>query len=331
MTYELLYYLFMAFIGALFCVQKLRSERLYFFLTFFLFFIYSIVTRYSGFDIDINTYASSLKSEVFSLYYLKEPVYWVSSRYIYKITQSPEITFILYDIISFVLVLKARKNMKLPQYFPYLFLLFFPAVMGINNVYRQYLSYTIFLYFTSLLFVGSGFIKKSFFILLSVLTHNVSALFAPLFFTLNKKRQISFRSVFLYLCVIILLPFALGTKSNSDTGTLGVGVYLFVMVVLFIFYILSYRMVFNDIPAKFFYYLIFLLSLTSVSAVLMGSAQSKRVGMYALMITLIPIVKAIEDNYKQKRAVRIIVYIVLILPTIIFSSSLNMLLTQYNP
>lgn len=158
----------------------------------------------------------------------------------------------------------------------------------------------------------------------------MSALFSPLFFTLNKKRQISFRSVFLYLSVIILLPFALGSKSNSDTGQLGVGVYLFVMGIMFIFYISSYRMVFNDISAKFFYYLIFLISLTSVSAVLMGSAQSKRVGMFALMINLIPIAKAIEDNYKQKRIVRTIIYFTLIMPTILFSSSLNMLLTQLN-
>ena len=145
MTYELIYYLFLVLIGALFCVKRLQSEKLYFFVTLFLFTIYSIITRFSGFDIDINTYASALKSELFSLYYLKEPVYWLSSRYLYKITQSPEVTFIIYDVISFMLVLKARKNIGLPQYFTYLFLLFFPAVMGINNVYRQYLSYTVFL------------------------------------------------------------------------------------------------------------------------------------------------------------------------------------------
>ncbi|MCF1428204.1 MAG: EpsG family protein [Shewanella sp.] len=331
MTYELVYYLFLVLTGALFCVKKLRSEKLYFFVTLFLFTIYSVITRYSGFDVDINAYASELKSELFSLYYLKEPVYWISSRYIYKITQSPEVTFIIYDIISFILVLKARENMKLPQYFTYLFLLFFPAVMGMNNVYRQYLSYTIFIYFSSLFFINSSFVKKSFFILLSVLTHNVSALFSPLFFALNKKRQISFRSIFLYLCVLVILPLAVGTKSNSDTGTLGVEVYLLVMVALFIFYISSYKMVFNGVSAKFFYYITYLISLTSMAAVFMGSAQSKRVGMYALMITLIPIVKAIEDNYKQKKPVRTITYFILILPTILFSSSLNMLLTQLNP
>ena len=330
MMYELVYYLFLVFIGVLFCVKGLRSENYYFFITLFLFAIYSVITRYSGFDIDIKIYAKSLKSESFSLYYLREPVYWIPSRCIYKITQSQEITFIIYDIISFSLVLKARKNMNLPQYFPYLFLLSFPAVMGINNVYRQYLSYTIFIYFASLLFVVSGFVKRSFFILLSILTHNVSALFSPLFFALNKGRKISFRSMFLCLCVTALLPFALWTKSNNETGILGIEAYLFLMAALFIFYISSYGMVFNGVSTKFFYYIIYLIALTLEAAVLMGSSQSKRVGMYALMIALIPIVKAIEDNYKQKRTVRIIIYFILILPTILFSNSLNMLLTQPN-
>ncbi len=327
MTYELLYYLFVCLIGFTFCISKIRSNKLYSIFTFILFLVYSIITRYSGFDIDMNTYSNALRSEYFSLYYLKEPVYWITSRYVYKVTQSPEITFIIYDMISFLFILKARKNMKLPQYFPYLFLLFFPAVMGFNNVYRQYLSYTIFIYFVSLFFVPSGFVKKSFYVVLSVLTHNVSALFSPIFFTLNKKKIISFKAVFLYILVIALLPIVLGTKSNSDTGTLGVEVYLFVLLCFLIFYILSYRMIFNDMSAKFFYFIIYMFSLTSISSVLMGSAQSKRVGMYSLMISLVPLVKSIEDNYKQKIFLRMIIYIVLILPTLLFSSSLNMLLT----
>ena len=111
---------------------------------------------------------------------------------------------------------------------------------------------------------------------------------------------------------------------------LGVGVYLFVMLMLLIFYILSYRNRLNDISAKFLYYFIYLISLTSLAALLMGSAQSKRVGMFALMIILVPVVKAIEDNYKQKMFVRVTLYIMLITPTILFPSSLIMLLTQVN-
>lgn len=328
MTTELLYYLFLCLVGLGFCLRKIKSEGLYFSLTLSLFIIYSCITRYSGFDIDMNTYSEALKAGVFSIYYLREPVYWVFSRYIYDFTNSAEITFIVYDIMSFILILNARKNMGLPQYFPYLFILFFPSVMGLNNVFRQYLSYSVFIYFISILFIDSGFFKRSFWMIIAVLTHNVSALFSPIFFLFNKKKQVSFKSVGLGLLVIIVLPIALGTKSSSDTGNLGVGVYLFVLFALFIFYCMSYKSKLNFYAAKFFYFFIFLISLTSISAILMGSAQSKRVGMYALIICLIPLVKAIEENYHQKKLVRVIIYVTLILPTLIFSSSLDMLLTS---
>ena len=327
MTVELTYYIFISLIGLFFCFSKIRSEKCYFIITFILFLLFSVITRYSGFDIDMNTYAEALKSDVFSIYYVKEPVYWVTSRYIYDVTQSPEVTFIVYDVVAFLLVLNARKNMEFPQYFPYLFLLFFPAVMGLNNVYRQYLSYAIFLYFISLLFIQSGFIKKSFYTILAILTHNMAALFTPLFFTINKKKRISYKALFLYILVILLLPMALGTKSNSDTGSLGVGVYLIVLSMLIVFYALSYRLQFNEMSAKFFYFLLYMLALTSISAILMGSGQSKRVGMFSLMIALVPLVKSIEDNYKQKKYPRMAVYIVLISPTLLFTNSINMLLT----
>lgn len=327
MTIELSYYLFVCTVGLVFCFKTIESDRFYFIFSFILFFIFSIITRYSGFDEDMNVYVSTFESNIFSIYYLKEPVYWVLSHYIYNFIKSPEITFIVYDLISFLLILQARKTIGLPQYFPFLFLLFFPAVMGFNNVFRQYLSYAVFLYFTSLLFIQSSFLKRSFYIVLAILTHNVSALFSPLFFTINKKKQISFRALTLYIIALTLLPLALGSKSNSDTGELAVEAYIIVMFFFIVFYALSYHMKFNDISAKLFYFMIYMLTLISVSAVVMGTGQSKRVGMYSLMVSLVPIVKAIEDNYKQKVYIRMVVYIVLILPTLFFTSSLNMLLT----
>lgn len=328
MTVELYYYIFLVLVGLFFCVRQIKSERLFSLLSFMLLAIYSIITRYSGFDIDMNAYSGELESPILSVYYLKEPVYWITSRYLYKLTESPEITFIIYDLVSFILILKARKNMKLPQYFVFLYILFFPSVMGLNNVYRQYLAHSIFIYFTSLTMINAGFFKKSFFILLSMLTHNVSALFTPLFFMINKKKYISISSIFVSVCILLLLPFALSTKSESDTGTLNAEVYLVVIFFILIFYIASFRLRLNEMAAKFFYYFMYIIILCSASVLLMGSAQSKRVGMFALIISLIPMVIAIEHNYKQRTLVRTIIFTILISPTLLFSSSLEMLLTK---
>lgn len=249
MTVELYYYIFLVLVGLFFCVRQIKSERLFSLLSFMLLAIYSIITRYSGFDIDMNTYSGTLESSILSPYYLKEPVYWITSRYLYKLTESSEITFIIYDLVSFILILKARKNMKLPQYFVFLYILFFPSVMGLNNVYRQYLAHSIFIYFTSLTMINAGFFKKSFFILLSMLTHNVSALFTPLFFMINKKKYISISSIFVSVCILLLLPFALSSKSESDTGTLNAEVYLVVIFFILIFHIASFRLRPNEMAA----------------------------------------------------------------------------------
>lgn len=327
MTLEFYYYIFLVLLGLAFCFIRIKSNILFFILYLFSFTIFSIITRYSGFDIDMNTYASALNSDSFVIYYLKEPVYWILSRYIYDIVKSPEITFIIFDIISFIFIYNASKNMKMPNYFPFLFILIFPSVMGINNVYRQYLTYSFFLYFISLFFTEAGNIKKIFFLILSILTHNVAALFSPFFFTFNKHKRLSFKALILFILIIFLLPYAISTKSFSDSGVLGVEVYILILMFIIIFYSLSYRLKFNGISAKLFYFLIYMLILLSTSSIFMGNAQSKRVGMFILMISLIPLVKSIEENYKQRIFLRCMFYLMVVLPTFIFYSSRSLLMT----
>ncbi|WP_289132889.1 EpsG family protein, partial [uncultured Spongiibacter sp.] len=291
------------------------------------FLLYSVVTRYSGYDTDMITYANSLEYDAWAFYYLREPVYWVSSRYVYTILGSSELTFIFYDFLAFLFVFLASKKMSLPQYFPYLFLLFFPAVMGMNNVYRQYLSYCFFIYFISLCYVGSGSIRRSVFFLLSFFTHNVAALFAPMYFSLENGKKFNFKAISLALLVLMLLPIALSSKSSSETGELSVWVYLVALGALIVFLVASMGGRFEGVHKKMLYFVLYMFVLVSVSAALMGGAQSKRVGMFVLMVSLVPFVMVIEEKYKQKRLVRPLMFLVLISPSLIFQSSLNMLLT----
>lgn len=327
MTWELLMYLLVCLVGLSFCFLRVSRFPIYFLFSISIFLLYSVVTRYSGYDTDMITYADSLEYDVWALYYLREPVYWVSSRYVYTILGSSELTFVFYDLLAFVFVFLASKRMSLPQYFPYLFLLFFPAIMGMNNVYRQYLSYCVFMYFISLCYVGSGSIGRSVFLLFSVFTHNVAALFSPMYFSLKNSERFDFKAVFLALLVLALLPVALSTKSSSETGELSVWVYLAALGALIVFLVGSMGGRFEGVHKKMFYFVLYMFVLVSVSAALMGGAQSKRVGMFVLMVSLVPFVMVIEEKYKQKKLVRSFVFLVLISPTLIFKSSLNMLLT----
>lgn len=132
MTVELYYYIFLVLVGLFFCVRQIKSERLFSLLSFMLLAIYSIITRYSGFDIDTNTYSETLESSNLSGYYLKEPVYWITSRYLYKLTESPEITFIIYDLVSFILQFKSQKKHETPTIFRFFVHSFLPIGHGVK-------------------------------------------------------------------------------------------------------------------------------------------------------------------------------------------------------
>lgn len=328
MTIELYFFLILTLIGLSLCIREIKPDKLFSLISFILFFCYSIITRYAGFDVDMETYSLELKNNTYSFYYLREPIYWLTSRYLYKLTNSPEITFILLDALAIILIIKARSNLKLPQYFIFLYFLFFPSIMGMNNVYRQYLSYSFFIYFISLFYVQSSNLKKIIYLLLSILTHNSSALFSPLYFVLRSKSAPSIKSMVLSVSVVAALPLFLSTKSDLDTGLLRSEIYLLAILAFAIFYIYSYNFIINSTSGNFFYYFIFSIFLVSISIFLMGSGQSKRVGMFALIISLIPTTIAIETRYKQKKLMRCLIYILLVIPTVIFPSSLSMLLTN---
>ncbi|OYQ80595.1 hypothetical protein B9T19_04965 [Ignatzschineria sp. F8392] len=330
MTYELTYYIFLIVIGLLLCIKEIKSTSLYNIITFTLFFIFAAITRYSGFDIDINTYAKSLHYiDNFSAYYLREPVYWISSRYIYLITQSYETTFLFYDSIAIILILYARKNFSFPQYFPYLFFLFFPSVMGLNNVYRQYLTYVLFIFFLSItLTKPSSLIKRSLFSLIVILTHNVAALFIPIFF-INRKIPSKYRiiRIILYIGILIGLPIALATKSNVNTGYVDSELYIFAIFCFLIFILISHKFLLRHKDVILYTFFVYSLILLIMSIDLVGSAQSKRIGMFILILLLIPLTKVVDTHFKQKNIARSIIYIILVMPTLIFSSSRMMLLT----
>ncbi|WP_408642296.1 EpsG family protein [Salinivibrio kushneri] len=328
MTNELFLFIVILFIGLFFCFYKLNNDRVYFGFTLTLFVVFSIVTRFSGFDIDMHTYANALQYSSMSVYYLKEPVYWLSSRYVYSVLDSPELTFLFFDFLSILIILKSSKKLDLPQYFPYLFLLFFPTVMGFNNIFRQFLSSVILLYSWSII-LSEGRTKKTFIVfLMSGFTHNAAFLFAPLITVFKGSLKSNLIKFFAFSFGILLaLPWAINTKSFSDTGSVPVEAFIMVVFLFYLLQLLTNRFLLIGFQARFFAFLNYLLFLLILSSITMGSAQSKRIGMFVLVLILVPSVRLIEDKFKHKTLVRVIFYIVIVMPTLLFSSSRSFLLT----
>lgn len=323
MTLELTAYILLLFIAILVATFRL-NRLLYYILQISVMLFWSFAIRTSGFDIDMNEYASSMKFESYTFYYLREPVYWFSARFLYNIIQSDILVFIFIDLLGFILLLYFSKKAYLPDYFPLLWLIFFPSVMGIQNVYRQYNA----TYFMLLFFLSSKnneSIKSALWLLISGLTHNMFLLFAPIYFIFKGNQRLK-----LFLsCVLVLiaLPFMIGSKSSNDTGELGVFVYILCMLaILFIYCFVNKLKLYSD-DASYFYLILYSIALTSVSGVLMGSAQSKRIGMICLLLTLISNTYTIEKIQKNRVFIRIIYLLVAFSPTLLFSSSRDFLFT----
>lgn len=329
-TLELAFYFYLC---ALACVSVFLSKKnktvLYFF-AFFNFFIFSLIVRNSGFDADIKNYEQALNVKSFSIYYLKEPLYWLGSRVIFELSESPIIVFVFYDFIFFTMLFCASIKLKLPVYFPFIALLFFPSVLGMQNVLRQFIASGFLLMFVAFVFSGSKFRLKLLALIFAALAHNSALLFAPIIFLRKSGAQWKKLFFFSAVAVIALLPVAASTKSSSNTGDLPPYLYFIIFTALIFIYLLILRFNFKakrKVFREYFWMLMYLWGLIFMAMLVMGGAQSKRLGMLSLLLSLIPLITLIEFRFKQRVLIRLLFVIVLVLPTVMFNNSKNFLET----
>lgn len=328
MTNEILYVAFLFFIGACVCVFKRVNDKLYEFFTFFSFLGLSFVVRYSGFDGDIEVYATALSSTSLSLYYLKEPVFWIFSRYVFEFLGSQELVFVFFDTIVFSIILYVRNRLCLPKYFPYLVVLFFPSVMGMQNVYRQFIASGFLLMFFSQVITEEKTRFKLLTFLMAGLCHNAAFVFLPILFLKSKSWKVSALFLVTVVSILILLPIAALSKSSSVTGEVPASMF----VVLFSLVVLSYLVVFQfkfksrpPVYTQFLYFLLFCYVLTIEAWLVLGAAQAKRLGMISLVMCLIPLVMSIDIRFKQKKIISLLFLIVLTVPTLLFKNVFSLL------
>jgi hypothetical protein len=322
-------YIIYFFIGCVSCLKIKTTNRDYF-IAFLFLSLWSISLRNLGLANDFYTYKDVLSydySDLLNFYYLREPIYWFLSKFIYNYIASDVYTFIIIDIIFFLIFVSFCKSQRMPLYFCFLYILFFPSVLGLQNVYRQYLS-TILLLIAIYSPTKNDYFefKPYFFWFLSFLTHNVTILFFPLIFIKKGKNLLAY---ILLLFLFILNHFIDTEKSFSATGDLNPSIYLLFICMFFLGYIIlkkgkiSYK---NDffLNSTIYNVLLYIYSMNT-----MGTGQSKRVGMIISLIMLINLISFIEHRIKldlNKKVIRTLLFLLLAILTIIFPSSRNMLL-----
>lgn len=306
-----------------------KNSRILYVLVYFVLIFWSYIIRNFAIQLDFEVYMQTMLYDTntfLNFYYLREPVYWLSSHFLYLLLGNEIYTFLVVDsIILFLLVYFCYKSQVKP-YFILLFMIFFPNVMGFLNVYRQFIA-TLFL-FIAFLYVHHGYIKSYLAYILSIFSHNVAGIFLPLVFLRDNIKQ-SLKFWLLLPCSLLLTIILASSKSVGETGETSPVLFFMVISCIFVFFLILNRFKISTINAKMYYMNIYLLFLSGISTFLLSNLAAKRVSMIALIFMLYSIYYTIE-RFKalEKVMLRILLIIVSILPTFMFSSVFNMLLVD---
>ena len=295
---------------------------------FVLFVIYSLIARLSpqatG-DMLVYYKAAETWPVPPTFYHLREPVLWYGSSFLYQLLNDRVLTFLLIDIFGGTIVLRAMKTLDdgdncMFSFAPcivssYVFLL------GQQNVLRQHLAFAILLWALAARFRN----RRAAFIpfVLSVLTHNVTAVLSGYWFDVGRKgEQRRYGPLITVMCVVLIgitLPFI--RKSSTVTGL--DTAYLYVVLAAVIGGLLlyaNYGRLSMSWSASLFNFVAFIPAIG-----ILTSAQFERLSMMFLVLILVDIYR----HHRMLRLNRVVVahlaYGVLVIPTLLFSSSLVML------
>ncbi|MDG6827268.1 EpsG family protein [Glaesserella parasuis] len=311
--------------------ENKKSFRQCYILLFILLVCWSILCRTYAIQQDILVYMEVMKYGVdsffSSFYFLREPVYWVSSGVLYGFIKNEILVLVFCDIIAFTVLVLSCYHAKLKPYFVLLFFLFFPSVMGILNVYRQFLA-TIFLFCFFLLYKKNFRFSFNFMFILACFTHNMAGVFFPLLFLIKKRINIFLLIISSVVAIIVAVIFQDG-KSTRGSGDVPSFLFLVVIFVVFFIFVLLNRFSFKEESLRFFYINLYVGMLAICSVFFLSDVAAKRILMVGMIFLLFSIYSSIEERIKEGKnrfLIRIFFVLISIAPTFLFSSVLEMLL-----
>lgn len=346
MTAELAWYLVLCCLAFVYCFLNKRTPLVL--LAYVVAAYYLWIVRSSGFDYDMVGYAKYLSFDfdfaTASTYYTREFVYWFGSSFLYSLIQDDVFTLWVIDMIWLTLLFYAMGNRRLsrnvPMYVIPFLIVFFPLLMGYQNVYRQLVACAFVLF---AFFGARNLLVAGFFGLLALFTHNAAIVYMPLLYIYavtngmaTAKIRFFHKSIFalLYLVMIAGVYYSsLGDtqlgKSSSSTGISLTFAYLAVfMAMSFVALVLDNfnvkRFIQHNITLT---YSIF----TFIAFIpVLGGAQAERIGMMLLIVTMPVFATNLDRSFRsqsEKILMRILFVMAGIAPTFLFSSAYNFLIT----
>lgn len=329
MSYEYIAYIVLSLLTLVFAVNDYRKASFKRdFLVFVVLVVLSLVVRANPHS-DMLVYIESMRvgfREMLSTpYYLKNILFWGTNSLFYAAGISPYVILFVWDVVSFVLMIRIRKNIGLPYYFIPLFYVSFIGVFDLQNIYRQYIASVFLLYILS-----ASYSKQwKFFALLMVaaLIHSGSLMFVGTVWIASQQKKVPGYLYSLMLAVMVVLsPKLFATDYLENTGSNSNILYLLTIILSASFCIYTWRMLGNRIDFRKDILTIFYLLVIAVTAywVQGTSLYYERIGLFILPLMMMYSVKYI-NYYRQRCILNAILSLVLILPTFTFTATRLML------
>ena len=293
-----------------------------------LYVAYSIIVRFGPPTGDIAGYADAVSvwPPPISLYTLREPVFWLGLSGVYQFLRSTVLLFVVVDLAVCVLVL--RSMWKLDDGSNGVFFLG-PAILssyvfllGQQNTLRQHIALVILL----LAVVARQRNQRAAYIwfLLSVLTHNSTALFLGYWFDSRKYARRLYGPLITLsgvIAVAVLLPWL--KKSGADTGVDTRYIYVVLTATLVTLLLFARSGIFQArVSLAIVNFVAFLPAL-----VVLRSAQFERIAMMFLVFILIELCRHHKRLGIDRYVVSNLAFGILVIPVFLFPSALGMLVT----
>lgn len=329
MTYEYIVYAFLSLLTLVYAANGDREDSAKRdIITFIALVVLSLIVRVNPHS-DMIVYIESMKvdfTDMLSLpYYLKNIVFWGTNSLLYSAGLSPNIILYAWDIVTFILMIKTRRNIGLPYYFIPLFYVSFVGVFGLQNIYRQYIASVFLLYILSTLYSK----QWKFFALLMVaaLIHSGSLMFVGAVWIASQRKKVPGYLYSLMLVVMVVLsPKLFATDYLENTGSNFNILYLLTIILCASFCIYTWHMLGHRVDfRKDILTIVYLLVIAVTAYWVQGtSLYYERIGLFILPLMMMYTVKYIE-YYRQRRIMNVILSLVLIIPTFTFAASRLML------
>lgn len=311
--------------GAYFIRRTKRRSAVYSW--FFLFTVYSLVVRTSPPTLDMVAYHSALTvwPPPVIQYTLREPIIWLGAPLVYKILGSEVFTFMLFDVTTGLIVIRAVDRMEegretmLPL--GPMILVSYVFLMGQQNGWRQQVAFAIFLWACS---ARSNHQRRALLLLvLSVLAHNSTALLSGYWFDVGRNGRRRYGPLITLVGVSLvglLLPYL--AKSSSVTGLRTEYLYVALAVVLYLVVVYSSS---GRLPRGSATGLVNFAAFVP-AIVILGSTQFERMAMMFLVLILVDMWKHHGPLQLSRPEVVNMVFAILVAPVFLFPNALNMLL-----